>query len=83
MENFKLAIVWWNKQGSQEKARLCIANQFVLVGSSRKWESLTGREIEMIWNKRVAGDTTTPVPADQKKSKKNCQKKTDPYEHWT
>lgn len=40
---------WWNKLSSLEKYKICEDNT-ELVGSIRKWETLTGREIEIIYN---------------------------------
>jgi predicted nucleic acid-binding Zn ribbon protein len=43
------AMNWWNGLSSLEKTRLC-DTRMELVGHHRRWESLTGREIELIYN---------------------------------
>lgn len=43
------AIEWWNEISSAGRTRMCdIYTE--LVGSIRRWETLTGREIELIYN---------------------------------
>lgn len=46
----KQAMEWWNKLTSLEKYKIC-ENNTELVGSIRNWETLTGREIEIIYEK--------------------------------
>jgi len=45
------AMKWWNHLGSMDKTRLCDLNT-ELVGSPRRWETLTGREIEQLFDDR-------------------------------
>ena len=44
----ELAIGWFNSKASLEKTRLCDTNTEI-VGKVRRWETLTGREIEQIY----------------------------------
>lgn len=44
----ELAIGWFNSKASLEKTRLCDTNTEI-VGKVRRWETLTGREIEMLY----------------------------------
>lgn len=44
----ELAIGWFNSKASLEKTRLCDTNTEI-VGTVRRWETLTGREIETIY----------------------------------
>lgn len=43
------AMQWWNNLSSPQKTQLCDTNT-ELVG---RWETLTGREIEIIWRKET------------------------------
>lgn len=45
------AMKWWNNLSSLQKTQLCDTNT-ELVGSVRRWETLTGREIRSLF-KRV------------------------------
>lgn len=51
----KDAMVWWHGLSSLQKTQICDTNT-ELVGSVRRWETLTGREIEMLYEE---GDDTT------------------------
>ena len=42
------ALEWFNSKASLEKTRLCDTNTEI-VGKVRRWETLTGREIEQIY----------------------------------
>ena len=44
------AMKWWNSMSSIQKTQLCDTNT-ELVGSVRRWETLTGREIELLYTK--------------------------------
>lgn len=44
----EIAMKWWNNLASLRKTQLCDTNT-ELVGHVRRWETLTGREIEMIY----------------------------------
>lgn len=44
------AMRWWNERSSAQKTKICDLNTD-LVGSVRRWETLTGREIEMLYKK--------------------------------
>jgi hypothetical protein len=43
-----IAMLWWNAMSSDNKTRWCDSNTDI-VGSTRRWETLTGREIELIY----------------------------------
>ena len=45
-------MAWWNNLSSLEKTRLCDTNTEI-VGHIRRWETLTGREIEHIYKNRT------------------------------
>jgi hypothetical protein len=48
------AIEWWESLGSASKTRLVDINTELLIkGIERRWEKLTGREIEKIWQKEL------------------------------
>lgn len=42
------AMDWWNKIASLRKTQICDTNTEI-VGKIRRHETLTGREIEMLW----------------------------------
>lgn len=42
------AMKWWNSLSSLRKTQICDTNTDLLHGT-RRWESLTGREIEMLF----------------------------------
>ena len=42
------AMEWWNGLASLRKTQLCDTNT-ELVGSVRRWETLTAREVQMIY----------------------------------
>jgi len=44
------AMKWWNDFGSASKTYICDTNT-ELLGGVRRWETLTGREIEALHNK--------------------------------
>lgn len=46
------AMNWWNDLSSIRKTEICDTST-ELVGSIRRWETLTGREIQMLYNKQV------------------------------
>lgn len=43
------AMAWWNNMLSAQKTRLCDTNTEI-VGHVRRWETLTGSEIEKMYN---------------------------------
>ena len=47
--NRREAIEWWNSLSSLRKTQICDTNT-ELVGSVRRWETLIGREIEMLYD---------------------------------
>jgi hypothetical protein len=49
----KLAMVWWNNLSSLRKTQLTDLNKDSLF-ACRRWETLTGREIEKVWKKEMA-----------------------------
>jgi len=46
----EIAMNWWNNLAALQKTQICDTNT-ELVGSIRRWETLTGREIQMLYNK--------------------------------
>ena len=44
------AMKWWNDFGSMSKTYICDTNT-ELLGSVRRWETLTGREIETLYSR--------------------------------
>lgn len=50
----KEAMTWWNGLASLRKTQLCDTNTD-LVGSVRRWETLTGREIEILYKREYSG----------------------------
>lgn len=50
MNTRQLAIAWFNAHSSLGKTQICDTNTGI-VGHARRWETLTGREIEKIWLK--------------------------------
>lgn len=50
METREKAMQWWNTLGSASKTRLVDTNtELPIKGIERRWESLTGREIERLY----------------------------------
>lgn len=49
------AMKWWNNLSSGYKTQICDTNT-ELVGSVRRWETLTGREIEMLFDDKRRSD---------------------------
>jgi hypothetical protein len=53
----ELAIQWWNSIKSKNKKQLLCQNYRFSVGiQGTSWQSLTGREIEEIWNREINGE---------------------------
>lgn len=48
------ALVWFHSLLYTERQEVCDGNTEILDGEKRKYESLTGREIELIWKKETA-----------------------------
>ncbi len=46
------AMIWWNSLSSLRKTQICDTNT-ELVGKIRRWETLTGREIEKLWQNEI------------------------------
>ena len=42
------AMEWWNTLSSASRTRMCDIHT-ELIGSIRRWETLTGREIQMLY----------------------------------
>lgn len=51
---------WWNELSSLQKTQICDTNTEVLYGI-RRWETLTGREIEMLYNMIVKENIFTKL----------------------
>lgn len=49
------AMQWWSGLSSLRKTQICETNK-ELVGSIRRWETLTGREIEMLYDDKCCSD---------------------------
>jgi len=49
------AMEWWNNLSSAYKTQICDTNT-ELVGSVRRWETLTGREIEILFDDKCKSD---------------------------
>jgi hypothetical protein len=56
MTSRKEAIEWWDNLSSLRKTQICDTNT-ELVGSVRRWESLTGSEIERIYKHKIFIET--------------------------
>ena len=54
MNTREQAMSWWNSLSSDQKTEICDTTN-ELVGSTRRWETLTGREIELLF--RIFGDS--------------------------
>lgn len=48
------AMYWWNGLLSGSKTRAC-DNHTDVVGHNRRWETLTEREIEILYQKEILG----------------------------
>lgn len=46
---------WWNSLSSLRKTQICDTNT-ELVGSVRRWETLTNKEIEMLYDDECRSD---------------------------
>lgn len=60
----EIAIEWWNNLASLRKTQICDTNTD-LVGSVRRWETLTGREVEMLYNRLVVDPVGGRRPASE------------------
>ena len=49
MKNRLEAMKWWHKMSSAQKTQIC-DTETELVGSVKRWETLTGREIEQLFD---------------------------------
>lgn len=43
---------WWNELSSLYKTQICDTNTELLGHPTRRWETLTGREIEKLWENK-------------------------------
>lgn len=50
------AMSWWNSLASLRKTQICDTNT-ELVGHVRRWETLTGSEIEMLYDIEVPSES--------------------------
>lgn len=55
MTTREMAMIWWKGLSSLGKTQICDLNTEKL-GGVRRWETLTGREIEMLWNDKVVNE---------------------------
>jgi hypothetical protein len=55
MKKRKDAMQWWKELSSLSKTRLCDLNTETLFGV-RRWETLTGREIEILYDDEFRND---------------------------
>lgn len=51
ISNRESAMLWWNNLSNLTKSYICDANSKYL-GTYRRWETLTGREIEYLYFKQ-------------------------------
>ncbi len=49
IERRKSAMAWWNSLTSPYRTQMCDTHGNLLTGVVRRWETLTGREIQMIF----------------------------------
>jgi hypothetical protein len=49
------AMKWWNNLSSTYKTQICDSNE-ELIGSFREWETLPGREIEILYDDKCRSD---------------------------
>ena len=47
--NRKFAMSWWDRLSSNTKTKLCDRYKEHLAGNPRRWETLTGSEIESVY----------------------------------
>lgn len=52
------SLQWWNQLSSAQKTQICDTNT-ELVGNPRRWETLTGREIEEIYKQTFSQSEIT------------------------
>lgn len=51
----ELAIKWWNSLSNLEKIGLCNASIITeSIGEQRRYSTLTGREVEIVWKKQTS-----------------------------
>ena len=55
MTKRKEAMFWWNNLSAERKTNICDTNTD-LIGSPRKWKSLTGSEIETLYEDECRSD---------------------------
>lgn len=53
VDDRSIAMSWWNGLASARKTQICDTNTW-LVGSVRRWETLTGREIEQLYSREYS-----------------------------
>lgn len=70
MDNRKLAMQWWEGISSLRKTIICDTNTDI-IGEGRRWETLTGREIEQLFDEEMCNieDDVFGNPANYKKNK--------------
>lgn len=78
------AMEWWNNLSSLQKTQICDTHTEVLGSSVRRWETLTGSEIELLW-KDNSEDEMYEVPKAWLMGLLHCanqlEEKSSNYEH--
>lgn len=64
----KKAMSWWRILSSAYKTQICDLNQD-LIGGCRRWETLTGREIEMLYEEEKDNfETIKTIPENKNRA---------------
>lgn len=58
MNNREESIIWWNNLSDNDKSHFIEVYKDLLVGYPRTTNSLSGREIELIYDTKSAEDTS-------------------------
>lgn len=67
------AMKWWHNLSSAQKTRLCDVN-VNLLGNTRRWETLTGSEIEQLFDDENKSDAEIIEMAFSDKKNKGTQR---------
>jgi len=74
------AMKWWNNLSSGQKTRLCDVN-VDLLGNTRRWETLTGREIQLLFDEENKSDAEIIEMAFGNEKNKGTQR--SPFGPWS
>ena len=69
MTKRQTAMKWWNNLSPEYKTSIYDVYTETIFGSSRKWETLTGREIEILFDEKCKADGEIIVLAFSTKNK--------------